>query len=132
MKKFLLLLTIIPILTFAQRNRQDKDDEVKVEVYKTYGYVNGQRLDSIDAKYGQATITIGMTILAGNAIRRFVFEYGQTWKNEREARITDKEGRVLTFHDTAGALNFFDYNGWDFVLLNLNPYSILLKKKKTK
>jgi hypothetical protein len=131
MQKLLILLILIPSIAFSQRTKNG-NDEIPLENFRQYGYINGLRLDSIDAKYGQAGITAGMQILTGNAIRRLVFEYGQRWKNESEVRITDKEGKVFTFSNTAEALNFFDYNGWDFVLVNLNPYQILLRKKDAK
>lgn len=122
---FFIVLLLCGTYCFAQ-NEHPLDN-----IYQ-YGYVNGQRLDSIEAKYGQADITLGMRIAAGNTIRRFTFEYGQKWKNENEIRITNKEGKVFTFINTAEALNFFDYNGWELVILNINPYQILLKNKKYK
>jgi hypothetical protein len=124
--KYLFILLLIPTIAFSQRN---KEEEILLDNTHQYGYVNGVRLDSINAIYGQAGITAGMTVLAGNYIRRLVFEYGQHWKNESEARITNKEGKAFTFFNTAEALNFFEYNGWNFVLVNLNPYQILLRKK---
>lgn len=123
MKSIILSFCLLSGLTlFAQK-------ETPLPNTNQYGYVNGIRLDSIQATYAQADITAGMRMVAGNLIRRFTFEYGQKAKNESEARITDKAGNVFTFYNTAEALNFFDYNGWQMVIININPYQILLKKK---
>lgn len=124
MKTLLLLLFFIPSLAFCQKDRE----ESIAPSANQYGYVNGLRLDSINATYAQVDIAPNTRILAGNFIKKFIFDYGQRWKEEKEARITDKDGKTFQFLNTAEALNFFEFNGWKFTLLNTNPYQILLRK----
>jgi len=51
MKRFLCICFILPSL-FAFSQTQDRNT-LAVITPKTFGYVNGMRLDSIDAAYGQ-------------------------------------------------------------------------------
>jgi hypothetical protein len=71
---------------------------------KTYGYVNGIRLDSIDAQYGQIE-TRWETI---------AFDYGQLG-GRKKLTVTDNNGSALIFARTSLTflLNFFYFNGWE-------------------
>ena len=129
--KYILLFLLLPVFSSAQKN---KNDEVALTDFRQYGYVGGARMDTISSLYAQAEITAGMSMLAGNLIKRFTFDYGQKYKSEKDIRISDASGKVITFSSTAAALNFFDYNGWELVEIFYGVGSggqgILLKKKK--
>ncbi len=91
-----------------------------LKTYKVHGYIDGVRLDSIDAGYAQ--------------FDRFwqseEFDYGQKAKL-KDMLITDKKGVPLIFPGHRNLyifqLNFFHYNGWDVVPDSLTN---LLKKRK--
>ncbi|MEI6950084.1 hypothetical protein V9K67_23055 [Paraflavisolibacter sp. H34] len=127
MKIILLFFLLLPFGSFAQQ------DEAEPGGFRRYGYVGGIRLDSIDALFALAEITSGSSMFFRNLDKRFAFDYGQSARSEREFRLCDSGGKALTFKTTAGALNFFDYNGWELVRLIYENKSesqgILLKKK---
>lgn len=112
MKK-LLLITLILQTSFAF-SQAAETDAVYLKTYKTYGYVNGVRLDSIDAAYAQF----------GKKMESVFFDYGQDGKR-KDMVITDKNGLPLIFprYDYyIFKINFFYYNGWDAIpdsLINL-------------
>src|SRR4051794_2061967 len=71
--------------------------------FKTRGYINGNRLDSIDARFAVVQLWRG----------GICFDYGQNWKKFKELSITNNVGQVLEFETNtfAAALNFLFYNG---------------------
>jgi hypothetical protein len=102
MKRFLCICFILPSL-FAFSQTQDRNT-LAVITPKTFGYVNGMRLDSIDAAYGQIE-TRWETI---------AFDYGQLG-GRKKMTVTDDKGAALTFARTSLTflLNFFYFNGWE-------------------
>ena len=102
MKKFLFFCFILPSL-FAFSQTADRNT-LAVITPKTFGYVNGTRLDSIDAAYGQIE-TRWETI---------AFDYGQLG-GRKKMTVTDDKGAALTFGRTSltFVLNFFYFNGWE-------------------
>ena len=78
---------------------------------KTYGYIDGKRLDSIDAEYAQ--FDLGISSVS--------FDYGQTWTRREDLYLKDNSGNDLFFANDgnlAFALNFFYYNGWQLDHIN--------------
>jgi hypothetical protein len=131
MKQILFILFLFPLLSSAQKN---KDFDVDVESAKTYGYVNGIRLDSINSLYAQVELLPTEKILTGAFVKRYAVDYGQKWDKVKEVRLTNKEGLVLTFSSISLTLNLFDYNGWDLVdMFNVDTgkQMIFFKKKQT-
>ena len=119
MKKLLLIFLLFQAsFTFAQ---VEGETGTYIKDCKTYGYVNGVRLDSINMEYAEF----------GNRRGSLFFDYGQ--KGNRKSKvITDKKGIPLLFTEPNTNfvlwLNFLAYNGWDYLP---NPQMLnLLKKKK--
>jgi len=112
MKKLLLIAFILQS-SFAFSQATGTED-VYLKTYKTYGYINGVRLDSVDAAYAQF----------GKKMESEFFDYGQDGKRKNMV-ITDKNGSPLIFPRFdyfIFKINFFSYNGWDVVpdsLINL-------------
>ncbi len=102
MKRFLLICFILPSI-FAFSQTKDRNT-LAVITPKTFGYVNGIRLDSIDAAYGQIE-TRWETI---------AFDYGQLG-GRNKMTVADDKGAALTFARTSLTflLNFFYFNGWE-------------------
>jgi hypothetical protein len=113
--------------TFAQYIQEDLVDYTIVVNPKTYGYVKGIRLDSIDAVYGEFSRYGGEGLY---------FDYGQKWDKRKEMVITDKEGKRLVFGPYTNPLflNFFYFNGWQLdKALSVSEGSVgsfILKKKQ--
>jgi hypothetical protein len=84
MKIFLFLFFILQSV-FAFSQNPEKSSPVVINPH-TYGYVNGIRLDSIDAEYGQV-ITRMQTI---------AFDYGQSG-GRKKLTVTDDKGTALHF-----------------------------------
>jgi hypothetical protein len=76
--------------------------------FRTYGYIDGKRLDSVDAVYAEFN---------WRAQDRVTFDYGQQLSRVKQYVITDAKGVPMIFptHSYAFLLNFFHYNGWEFV-----------------
>ena len=102
MKRFLFFCFILPSLS-AFSQTPDRNT-LAVITPKTFGYVNGVRLDSIEAEYGQIE-TRWETI---------AFNYGQLG-GRKKMTVTDDKGSALTFARTSLTflLNFFYFNGWE-------------------
>jgi hypothetical protein len=102
MRKLLFLGFVFQSL-FAFSQTQDKNT-LAVITPNTFGYVNGIRLDSVDAEYGQIE-TRWETI---------AFDYGQMG-GRKKMTVTDDKGAALTFARTSLTflLNFFYFNGWE-------------------
>jgi hypothetical protein len=101
--KIFLFLSFIFQSVFAFSQNPEKTLPVVINPH-TYGYVNGIRLDSIDAEYGQV-ITRMQTI---------AFDYGQRG-GRKKLTVTDDKGTALVFarDGLPFLLNFFFYNGWE-------------------
>ena len=71
---------------------------------RTYGYVSGIRLDSIDAQYGQLE----------TRWESIAFDFGQLG-GRKKMTVTDNKGAPLIFArtNTTSLLNFFYFNGWE-------------------
>ena len=65
-----------------------------------------------------------------------VIDYGQKMKFAQEVRITDKEGKPVTFNGAVDALNFLDKNGWELVSVyttfyqNVTYFNHICKRKE--
>jgi hypothetical protein len=116
MKKLLLVAFILQSsFVFSQAAGTEA---IYLKTFKTYGYINGVRLDSIDATYAQF----------GKKMESVYLDYGQDGKR-KDMVITDKNGLPLIFprYDYyIFKVNFFSYNGWDLVP---DPLINLLKKR---
>lgn len=91
---------------------------------KTYGYVNGMRLDSIDAQYGQIE----------TRLETIAFDYGQLG-GRKKMTVTDAKGDALIFTRTSMPflLNFFYFNGWqlaDTYHDSSEKFEVFILKKK--
>ena len=124
MKKNLLLLFLFStIVSYSQSNTVAQLTTVN---FNTYGYIDGKRLDSINAEYGQF----------GWHDNSIIFNYGQLSDNWKRMRITDSNGVPLMFANTNKmfVLNFFYFNGWqlDHVFTNdlVDKYSNFILKKR--
>ena len=117
MKKLLLIgLILQSSLAFSQAAGTEA---TYLKTYKTYGYINGIRLDSIDAGYAKF----------GRKSESVYFDYGQNVK-AKDMVITDEKGLPLIFPNFnyyIFKINFFYFNGWEVV-----PDSMinLLRKRK--
>ena len=117
MKKLLLIAFLFQAsLAFSQAAGTEA---IYLKTFKTHGYIDGIRLDSIDAGYAKF----------GKRMEQVFFDYGQN-KKIKDMVITDKKGLPLIFPGFDYYLfkiNFFYYNGWELV-----PDSVinLLKKRK--
>jgi PhnB protein len=102
MKKFILFYLLLISLSASSQN--DSKFSV-VHHFKTYGYVNGKRLDSLDAMFGEFRYRLfgGVT-----------FDYGQNAQTKKQSTITDSTGTPLLFDESTMPflLNFFYFNGW--------------------
>ena len=115
MKKIFLFIFICQsAFAFSQTN-----NSLAVISPKTYGYIQGIRLDSLDAEYGQLRI-LGES---------FTFDIGE-FGTRKTRTVTDKNGLALVFpnNNFMFALNFFYFNGWELVPSQLNDI-IMLKRR---
>jgi hypothetical protein len=116
MKKLLLIAFLFQAsFVFSQAT----GEATILKTYKVHGYIDGVRLDSIDAGYAKF----------GTRMEWEFFDYGQN-KKVKDRLITDKKGVPLIFPNYdyyIFKINFFHYNGWDVV-----PDSLinLLKKRE--
>jgi|GEM_PF-3833934 len=100
--------------------------------YKVEGYCGKTKLRDIEALYGEAAFSNKATILTGTLMKEFVFDYGQKYSKDKEAIVNNAAGEVIRFTSIAQVLNFFDFNGWEFLssMSHNNSYIILFRKKK--
>lgn len=102
MKKLVLILILFRWVTvFSQTN----SEQPSITDSQTYGYVNGIRLDSINAEYAQFEW----------GFQRLFLDYGQE-ESRKKTTVTDLKGNPLFFarKSLAFTLNFLYYNGWQF------------------
>jgi len=94
--------------------------------YHTYGYIDGKRLDSIDAVYADFSLSTQ---------NRVDFDYGQLVSRVKDYALTDAKGTPMQFpaHSYSFMLNFFYFNGWDFVQAygDTSSRTYILKKRGT-
>lgn len=92
--------------------------------FKTYGYIAGKRLDSVDAIY--ATID-------WRPQEQIRFDYGQQVTRIKEYAITGNDGVPMIFPNssTAFLLNFFYYKGWELKEMSAagGGTTIILRKR---
>jgi hypothetical protein len=102
MKKLLFVCFIFQSL-FAFSQSQERSPLTVINSH-TYGYVNGVRLDSIDAQYGQIE----------TRLETIAFDFGQLG-GRKKMIVTDDKGAPLIFArtNTTFQLNFFYFNGWE-------------------
>lgn len=91
--------------------------------YKTHGYINGIRLDSVNAQYAE---------FGWKGIDGISFYYGQNYSKRKELFVSNKQNVPFIFLNRGRAflLNFFYYNGWELANTS-NPQSdgtFMLKK----
>ncbi|HMT75799.1 MAG TPA: hypothetical protein PKA77_17125 [Chitinophagaceae bacterium] len=100
-------------------------------LYKIEGYCGTTKLRDINSVYGEAAFTNKAAFFAGTLLRQFVFDYGQYYKKDKDVTIKNEKGEVITFGSFALILNFFDYNGWEFLekIEEGNSYYLIFKKK---
>lgn len=108
MKSLLPILHFIFFAAFAQKTSAQSDNPADfsfVTNAKTYGYIAGIRLDSVDAVYAEFNRYSGEGLF---------FDYGQRREKRKELRITDQWGKPLLFvpYTNALFLNFLYFNGW--------------------
>lgn len=123
----IVFIILIPVMLIAERcNGQDS------LLIKTVGYCGNIKLSEIDAEYGEAAFTMKASMLAGTALKQFVFDYGQAYKKDKEALVNNDKGQLIGFNSVAQALNFFYFNGWEFIakLDNNSTYILLFRKRK--
>src|SRR5215218_10300042 len=99
-------IAISQIENYYPREEVDSTNRIK-RSYKLRGFIDGIRLDSLDARYATFFTFRGA----------LYFDYGQDWIRESSTILKDNKGTDLYFNkDTEGFfLNFFEYNGWEFV-----------------
>lgn len=126
MKLFLPAFLFFSFTAFAQNVQHLEADVTVVFSPKVYGYVDGIRLDSIDAVYGEFNRHEGQELY---------FDYGQKRENKRKLAITDRNGKPLVFIPFTNSLflNFFNYNGWRLekvLSTSADPASSFIMMKK--
>ncbi len=111
MKLILPILLLSSICSFAQTKESFslslEGNKQVVNTAKTFGYIDGVRLDSVDAMYAEFSRRLFRSGL--------IFEYGQSEENRKKMLITDRDGKQLVFvpDNISMLLNFFDFNGWE-------------------
>jgi hypothetical protein len=128
MKNFLLISLVLSFTSaFTQQNTSLYADTSgrlpAVFNYKTHGYINGIRLDSINAQYGE---------FGWKGIDGISFYYGQNVARSKDLFVKNSQNVPFIFpnRDRAFLLNFFYYNGWELASTT-NPQSdgrFVLKK----
>jgi len=95
---------LLPVSAFSQNNNPTQGKEVVID-FKTYGYIGGKRLDSVDARFAEFN---------WRNLGEVAFDYGQSYEKRKELLITDNKGAPLEFQSfhIAFLLNFFYFNGW--------------------
>ncbi len=112
MRIFLLFIIIfLSFHSFSQETYTETVNKNSLPValadYHAYGFIDGKRLDSIDAIYATFDWL---------TIRQVTFDYGQNNARPKEYFLTDATGKPLIFsvHSFAFLLNFFHYNHWEY------------------
>ena len=87
---------------------------------KTFAFVDGQRLDSLDAEY--ATFEWGA--------ERLFFNYGQS-ATRKKTTVTNEKGEPFMFarQTIPFTLNFLYFNGWEPSRIYFDKQTFILKKR---
>ncbi|MEO9070447.1 MAG: hypothetical protein ABI261_05400 [Ginsengibacter sp.] len=119
MKKLLFFCFLFQsLLVFSQT----KPAQPVVTDADTFGYVDGIRMDSINAEYAQFEW----------GAQRLFFNYGQM-PTRKNTTVTDEKGDPLKFssHSISFTLNFLYFNGWEFTQAYYsNKTDIVVLKKR--
>ena len=115
MKLYFTLIAVLSAITaFSQQNGEEKDtmangNYTKVTQPMTNAYINGTRIDLLDAVYAR---------FISRANGEVIFDYGQSTTKFRNDILTDKKGLPLVFLNTRipFLLNFFHNNHWDLAV----------------
>lgn len=128
--KYLLLVSILFIAgssyaqDYMEKAKMPPSTVPAATTFEMYGYIDGKRLDSVEAVY--ATIDWRPQDL----IR---FDYGQQVSKMKQYAITDAKGVPMIFpnNTTAFLLNFFYYNGWELKEMSAagGGTTIILRKR---
>lgn len=99
-----------------------QDDQPFTTSFKTFGYIDGKRLDSVETAYA---------ILTFNNSSLF-FNYGQPINRIRDYKVTDNKGKPLNFvnNELAFSLNFLFFNGWELDEVERNFGQTYILKKR--
>jgi hypothetical protein len=132
MKLQLLICTLfIAGFSYAQDYMENAKPDPSIVIptatnFKTYGYIDGKRLDSVDVVFAEFN---------WRSQDYVAFDYGQQVSKVKQYAITNAKGVPMIFpsHSYAFLLNFFHFNGWEFVQAygdNLGRVYILKKLRK--
>ena len=107
------------MLVFSQSNTSHP----AVTNSQTFGYVDGIRMDSINAEYA----------VFDWSTRRSFFDYGQSI-TRKKTRVTDEKGEPLMFATQSYSfiLNFLYFNGWQFSQVGFGADRFIVKKRHDK
>lgn len=106
---------------------QIKPTQTAVTDPQTFGYVDGIRIDSLNAEYAQFEW----------GAQRLFFDYGQS-STRKKTTVTDEKGEPLKFasHSVSFTLNFLYFNGWQFTQAYYSHYDktdlFIMKKRHNK
>ena len=120
MKKLLFFCFLCqPVLVFSQSNTSHS----AVTNSQTFGYVDGIRMDSLNAEYA----------VFDWSTRRSFFDYGQSI-TRKKTRVTDEKGEPLMFATQSYSfiLNFLYFNGWQFSQVGFGADRFIVKKRHDK
>ncbi len=125
MKKIILFCLILSATIVHAQEQTTITPLPTLLTYKTYGYVNGVRLDSIDAQYATFSWKNSNTLS---------FDFGQFVPSKKLMAVTDNKTVPLYFQtqDDMLVLNFLYYNGWELDQANAiapNASNYVLKKR---
>lgn len=128
MKNFLLIILVFSFTSaFTQQTVSLYADTSgllpAVFNYKTHGYVDGVRLDSVNAQYAE---------FGWKGTDGISFYYGQNYTKRKDLFVKNSLNAPFIFinRDRAFLLNFFYFNGWELANTT-NPQvdgTFLLKK----
>ncbi|HWI92390.1 MAG TPA: hypothetical protein VNT20_14010 [Flavisolibacter sp.] len=120
MKNFILIFLVLSFTSaFTQQHSSVYTDTSgmlpAVYNYKTHGYIDGIRLDSVNAQYAE---------FGWQGVDGVSFYYGQNPSKRKDLFVRNRQNIPLIFtnRDRAFLLNFFYYNGWELANIT-NPQS---------
>jgi len=99
------LVFIFILFQYSSVFSQTNSGQLSITDPQTYGYVNGIRLDSLNAEYAQFEW----------GFQRLFLDYGQE-ESRKKKTVTDAKGNPLFFarQSVSFTLNFLYFNGWQF------------------
>ena len=119
------LVLIFILLRYAPVFPQTNSAQPSITDPQSYGYVNGIRLDSLNAEYAQFEW----------GVHRLFLDYGQE-ESRKKTMVTDVKGNPLLFarQSVSFGLNFLYFNGWQFVQAYYNQGDktdmVILKRRQ--